>query len=448
MNRHTRLLATFCALTGTTGPVVRRAGARAILPEVFVPRWARLAAVPPEHLAAQLDGVRSFADREWCGYWTGIAEHHVAQAHMLLGELATASGVPPVAVTAMSRSGDRSGSAVLAGLLAPAAEFLADRELPPTTTEIERFVRTRTPGGALDERLLWAVRAVAALRSAVGYHLIAAWPGRSPARLQAYVRAQNLFRALAEALATPLGVDMGVTDLVADGERTRLWTMFPAGSDCRATVLVTNGLDGSALELVLPLLRHRNSGLGFVVMDLPGTHAARRPMSIESERVFAAVLDHLATHSRVDADRIAMLGTSFGGYWAARTAAVDPRLRCAVACGAPTHRGFGPAAAIGAPAIMVRTLCDIVGAREPLGTGRALSALSLRKLYRHIAIPLLVVDGDADGIVDVRDSRELAAAARFGELRLYAGDDHCAMGHFEQWLAMAVAWMREELGER
>ena len=446
MNLRTRVLATLCALTGTTGPVVRRAGARAVLPEVCVPRWARLAAVPPERLAAQLDGVRSFADAQWCEYWSEIAERCVAQANTLLRELCAASGARPVAV--VPSSGERSVSAALGDLLAPAAEVLADRETAEAGAEIERFVRSRTAGGALDERLLLAARAVVALRSAVGYYLIAAWPGRSPARLRAYSRAQNLFRVLTEALAWALGVAMGVTDLVVDGERIRLWTMFPVGSDCRATVLVTNGLDGPALELLLPLLRHRNSGPGFVVMDLPGTHTARRPMSIESGRVFAAVLDHLAAHSRVDAGRIAMLGTSFGGYWAARTAAVGSRLRCAVACGAPTHRGFGPAAAIGAPAIMVRTLCDIVGARGPLGPSRALSALSLRKLYQHIAIPLLVVNGDADSIVDVRDSVELAAAARFGVLRLYPGDDHCAMGHFEQWLAMAVAWLREELGQR
>ncbi|MQY20144.1 alpha/beta hydrolase family protein [Nocardia macrotermitis] len=440
MKLSTRLRATLCTLTGTTGPVVRRAGARAVLPEVFVPRWARLAGVPPARLAAQLDGARSFADREWCEYWTGIAEHHVAQADALLHDLAVASGVTPVSVAAMSRS----GSAALPG---PAAQFLAERESPPTTAEVERFVRSRAVGGALDERLLWATRAVGALRTAVGYHLIAAWPGRSPARRAAYARAQRLFRVLVEPLAAELGITLEVTDLVADGERVRLWAMFPIGKDCRATVLVTNGLDGSALELLLPLLPHRNSGLGFVVMDLPGTHTAQRPMSIESERVFTAVLDHLAAHPRVDADRIAMLGTSFGGYWAARMAAVESRLRCAVACGAPTHRGFGPAAAIGAPAIMVRTLCDVTGARGPLGLGRALSRLSLRKLYRRIAIPLLVVDGSADSVVDVRDSIELADATRFGVLRLYPGDDHCATGHFAQWLDMAVAWMRAELGE-
>lgn len=57
-------------------------------------------------------------------------------------------------------------------------------------------------------------------------------------------------------------------------------------------------------------------------------------MQPESEAVYHRVIEHLAADQRLDADRIAMVGVSFGGYWTARLAATNNRLACAIACGA------------------------------------------------------------------------------------------------------------------
>ena len=52
-------------------------------------------------------------------------------------------------------------------------------------------------------------------------------------------------------------------------------------------------------------------------------------------------MDYLATRSDIDGKRIACMGGSFGGYWAAKLAHTEPkRLRGAVNWGAGVHRTF------------------------------------------------------------------------------------------------------------
>ena len=41
---------------------------------------------------------------------------------------------------------------------------------------------------------------------------------------------------------------------------------------------------------------------------------------------------------------------------------------------------------------------------------------------------------------------DLAEAVPNGELLLYPNDDHCAMGHYSEWLATSVDWLQRHLG--
>lgn len=65
-----------------------------------------------------------------------------------------------------------------------------------------------------------------------------------------------------------------------------------------------------------------------------------------------------------------------------------------------------------------------------------------------IRVPLLVLNGDHDTLFRRQDSIELAAGARRATLRLFPEDDHCAMNHYDEWLALSQSWLRESLGCR
>ena len=135
----------------------------------------------------------------------------------------------------------------------------------------------------------------------------------------------------------------------------------------------------------------------------------------------------------------------FGGHWAARMAAKSQRLRCAVACGAPTHHSFKVKGTIGIPDVIIRALLNVTGARTLPGLGMQLQALSLQGLYRQIRIPLLVINGERDTLLSTQDSVDLAEGAPHATLKLYPDDDHCAMGHYREWLDLSQAWLKEHL---
>ena len=53
----------------------------------------------------------------------------------------------------------------------------------------------------------------------------------------------------------------------------------------------------------------------------------------------------------------------------------------------------------------------------------------------------IVINGDNDTLLSTQDSVDLATEAPLGELKLYPNDDHCAMGHYHEWLALSQTWM-------
>ena len=82
---------------------------------------------------------------------------------------------------------------------------------------------------------------------------------------------------------------------------------------------------------------------------------------------------------------------------------------------------------------------------EDGGSLLKLQALSLQGLYRQIRIPLLVINGDRDTLLSTQDSVDLAEGAPQATLKLYPQDDHCAMGHYREWLDLSQAWLKEHL---
>ncbi len=285
------------------------------------------------------------------------------------------------------------------------------------------------------------------MAEAMTYYTVSAFPGTTPRRLAAYRKARELLDELMPA------VDDRAEKVVLDlaGERVEGYVRFPEGDTPGPFVIATNGLEGTIQEIMLPLARYRDrSSLGIFVMEMPGTYAYERPMTTNAPAIYDAVIEHFAADPRVDAERIGFFGISFGGYWAARMAATNRRLACAVACGAPADHTFGPTGGVGVPRIVVDALMKVTGTRHLPGLTHALRRLSLGKadLYRQITIPLLVINGANDTLVSTKDSIDLALKAPGGLLKLYEGDDHCAMAHLDDWLGLSVAWLEHQLDPR
>jgi len=284
-----------------------------------------------------------------------------------------------------------------------------------------------------------------ALVKAITYYSVSAWPGTTPLRLQAYAKARDVF----DRWAPVTDPDIQKVSLSIAGEEVTGYLHLPAGAGRYPTVIVTNGLEGTIPELAFPLLKYRNEKIGVFMMEMPGTYAYTQPMSVASEAVYNGVIDYLAANPRIDPARIAMVGVCFGGYWAARMAAVTPRLCCTVACGAPLRHAFTISNSFGLPAIMISTLEKVVGAHSLLDLHAKMEALSFAEgdLYHKINIPLLVINGDTDTLIGTRDSIELNSKVPTSFLKLYENDDHCAMGHYNQWLDLTFEWLKMQFAQ-
>lgn len=439
-----KLFVTACAVTRTTDLAARGTGATPFLPALFVLRYANMGGLDRRLFAQQIAQARSFRDDRWCAYWNRIADAHAERATALLRTLA---GTDPAAVPDLTdRATVTSDQHLdrLTELLAPAAALFADHGPQADVHAITDLVAAHAPTGDRP-RVTAAFRAIDAWVKAITYYQVSAFPGHSPHRMRAYWRSRHLSDALISALAPALHLTAEhVTIPVADDDTVRGYLFLPPGPGPHPVVMITNGLEGTVQELALPQLRYRHSGVALFLMEMPGSYAYTHPMRPTSETVYRQVIDHLVADERLDADRLGMVGVSFGGYWAARMAATDDRLACAIACGAPTHRSF-TGGALGTPQIILGALADTLGAAHPVGLLRKLAALSIRDRYPDITIPLLVINGEQDTLLSTQDSVDVAHAAANATLLLYPDDDHCAMRHYRQWLDYSQRWLLEHL---
>lgn len=415
-----RLFITTCMLTRTTEWATHRLGAAYFLPALFVLRYASMGGLDARQFAAQLSGIKSFKDEAWCTYWNALAQ----------AQLEAAEAVAPGFTTDPDGATARSALAGLGARVAVLMNGGAASSWPPD---------------GMDDHAARVLDALRCVVKAITYYQVSAFPGHTPGRMAAYHQSRQLFHTVTKIVGPLLGLTIERLEISVDGEVVQGYLATPPGTHACPLVVVTNGLEGTVQELAIPLLRYHDSGLAVFFMEMPGTYAYRQRMSEASEAIYHGVIDQLSQHPRVAPDRMGLVGVSFGAYWAARIAATSQRLTCAVACGAPTHQSFQIGNTIGIPDIIVKALLHTTGASSLHDLMRKLRALSLRRLYPQIRIPLLVINGDKDTLLSTRDSVDLATHALQGTLKLYPNDDHCAMAHYSEWLALSQEWMRAHL---
>ncbi len=108
----------------------------------------------------------------------------------------------------------------------------------------------------------------------------------------------------------------------------------PTGIARAPVALIVCGLDSVKEEMnsFEPLFHRR--GIATLTVDGPGQGESEKlPIEPEFEKVVGAILDWLAPRADVDGSRVATVGVSLGGYYVARAAAFEKRLRGAVPVG-------------------------------------------------------------------------------------------------------------------
>jgi pimeloyl-ACP methyl ester carboxylesterase len=184
-------------------------------------------------------------------------------------------------------------------------------------------------------------------------------------------------------------------------------------------VAVTGGIDAFCEEMYLKIGKALGTrGYTVLLLDWPGQGEARRRgiyARTRFETALAAALDHLEPLPEVDPDRIALIGSSLGGFYAVRGAAYEPRIAATVVWGVSTgvsvasfdnwrdHPRFGQFMAT-------------FGATDAEDLREKLADFNLDGVPERITCPTLILHGDSDVLVPVAAAHDV-----FGRLR---GDQH------------------------
>ena len=281
----------------------------------------------------------------------------------------------------------------------------------------------------------------------------------SPEKMNCYKGALRTFLKAAPTMKPPLER----VEIPFEEKKVVGYLQIPEGADRPPVVMHWGGVDGwkedrrSSSDVLLKM------GLACFTIDMPG--AGENPClggDLKAERTFSAAMDYLETRKDIDGKRIACMGGSFGGYWAAKLAHVEAkRLRGAVNWGAGVHRTFQqewlrPALTLTAsqylmgPASLLDARSYIFGVKTLEETLEIAPSLSLveQGLIDQPCAPLLCINGKEDDQHPISDLYLLAEHGSPKDLRIIAGAGHMGRKRGEsneEVVDIVTRWLKEKL---
>jgi esterase FrsA len=292
------------------------------------------------------------------------------------------------------------------------------------------------------------------------YYRIGRYPvPSSPKKMSCYKGALRSFLKAAPYLDPPLER----IEIPFEGKKVVGYLQIPRGFNRPPVVMHWGGVDGWKEDRRSNSEVFHTEGLATFTIDMPG--AGENPclgQETRAERTFSAAIDYLETRNDIDGRRIAVMGGSFGGYWAAKLAHTEPkRLRGAVNWGAGVHRTFQeewlrPALTLTAsqylmgPASLLDARSYIFGVKtleEVLTIAPSLSLVT-QGLIDQPSAPLLCINGKEDDQHPISDFYLLAEHGRPKDIRIIAGAGHMGRKAGEsndEVQQIIIRWLKEKL---
>ena len=218
----------------------------------------------------------------------------------------------------------------------------------------------------------------------------------------------------------------------------------PASPTTPPVVIMMPGLDSVKEELQATAQYMLDRGLAIIAVDGPGQGEAEYELPIEPayERVATAVADYLEGRDDIDPGRIGGFGVSLGGYYAARAAAYEPRIKAAVSLAGPYQWSLDWDIL---PPQTRATFQRRSGAATPQEARQKLAALTLEDAAARITSPLLVAAGGRDRLVPTYHAERLARQAPGAELMLDPEGSHGLTNHAFEFRSKMADWLAAHL---
>jgi dipeptidyl aminopeptidase/acylaminoacyl peptidase len=217
----------------------------------------------------------------------------------------------------------------------------------------------------------------------------------------------------------------------------------PAGADRPPLVLLIAGLDSTKEEFFAVENIFLARGMATFSLDGPGQGETGYSVGIrpDFEAPVAAALDLLCGRSDLDGERVGVLGVSLGGYYAARAAAFEPRIKAVVVSGGPYDYG---ALIRDRPPHSLATFAHNSGTTTTEATYKFASRITLEGVLGRITQPMVVVFGKRDRLVPWQQAVRVAQEAR-ADLWMFDEGNHVCMNLTYRWRPQAADWLAERL---
>lgn len=220
----------------------------------------------------------------------------------------------------------------------------------------------------------------------------------------------------------------------------------PAGAACPPVVIMCVGLDSTKEEMEVYENTFLARGIATLAFDGPGQGEAEYefPIRGDYEVPVKAVVDHIETRGDLDAGRVAIMGVSLGGYYSARAAAFEKRLKACLSFSGPYSwvEVFEARNELSREAFRVRSHSkSMEEAREKAKT------LTLAGVAKNITCPIYVVGGELDRLTPPHNAERIAAEATGPKvLNIVKGGNHVVNNRRYMYQAQAADWLAQQLG--
>ena len=353
------------------------------------------------------------------------------------------------------------------GAVAPSEIDSIAAELEASEADAEAWWTAWSRRGAFNAERAKAAEAVGDLRSAGLFHLRAGnyyYTGErfTPPGEVKRTRCATAFASYRRGFTLRFPQIEQVEVPYRDGNLPGLFV--PAASQGPApTVLIFNGMDNcKEMSAVFAGLELAARGFNALSVDGPGQGETRRlrdmPARHDYEVPAGAAFNYLAARNDVDAERVIVLGYSFGGYYAARIAAHDRRFAAGVAltAGHWDLHAFQTAVREKAQKSSAQSNFQfrwVVGAEDDDAALEAARRFCVRDVAGEIRIPFLVTHGQNDRIIPVENAQKLYDAIPSGvpkAIRIFGdeegGSQHAHVDDRQVGVEFAANWIAETLG--
>ena len=258
--------------------------------------------------------------------------------------------------------------------------------------------------------------------------------------LEMYEKAGKFFEPILERVEVPFG------------EKTiPIYVRVPRDGQRHSIVINFGGIDSFKAESYEYDEGLQKTGMASCAVDMPGVGECPIKASTTADSIFSAVIDYLEKRPDVDPKRIAIMGRSFGGYWAAKMAHVEARrLRASIVWGGGVHYFFQEDWLRESTHAESYLMDHDIARCRPFGVDnvdallKPWAALSLKDQgwLDKPSCPMLIVNGKNDLQTPIDDLYILLEHGTPKSARVFPGGH---MGQTPQTFPTIVNWLKNEL---